>query len=400
MKIVFQNQGEIDPRSIKTFGVNSKESKSAIGYFGTGLKYAIAVLLRKGCHIEVWSGMNHYTFSVAETQIRHGKFDIIKMNDEELGFTTELGKNWDISGAYRELYCNCTDEEGEITKTEFDITPLEGFTTIIVWGDAIEKAHENSDEIILDKSRKPLFVTQGIEVYQGSCGHVYYKGVNVGKLEYPTQYTYNILVPISLTEDRTAKHSWEIATILSSWVVEIKDSKFLTRFLTVGKGTYENYVDINRSQNREGCVAGRTPHFFETCKKLYKKRHLNRNRSVDALVNSIVGEEKPKPSAAVTELDLKRIEKAKEFIATAGYDIEYPIVVTDELDDDYLGLASDDVIYITKKALRLGQKEVTITLLEEYVHLKFKVGDFTREMQNVLFNLIIDAWSEIQGEIV
>ena len=38
--IVFENAGEIDPRLFALIGVNVKESENAIGFFGTGLKYA------------------------------------------------------------------------------------------------------------------------------------------------------------------------------------------------------------------------------------------------------------------------------------------------------------------------------------------------------------------------
>lgn len=40
--LTFHNPGELDPRLITTFGVSIKESTNPIGYFGTGLKYALA----------------------------------------------------------------------------------------------------------------------------------------------------------------------------------------------------------------------------------------------------------------------------------------------------------------------------------------------------------------------
>lgn len=53
MAVIFENPGEIDPRMISTFGVNVKENDSAIGFFGTGLKYAIAILLRNHHRISI-----------------------------------------------------------------------------------------------------------------------------------------------------------------------------------------------------------------------------------------------------------------------------------------------------------------------------------------------------------
>ncbi len=54
--VIFRNKGVIDPSSITTFGVSSKENPGAIGFFGTGLKYAIAILLREGCDITIHAG--------------------------------------------------------------------------------------------------------------------------------------------------------------------------------------------------------------------------------------------------------------------------------------------------------------------------------------------------------
>ena len=98
--IVFENKGELDIRAIKTFGVNSKDNPaSAIGYFGTGLKYALAILLRAKHVVTIITGGKKYTFGVVTSKIRNYSFDIVTMNGEELGFTTELGKDWDEIGS-------------------------------------------------------------------------------------------------------------------------------------------------------------------------------------------------------------------------------------------------------------------------------------------------------------
>ena len=38
MSVVFENQGLVDVRAIKTFGVSVKENENQMGFFGTGLK--------------------------------------------------------------------------------------------------------------------------------------------------------------------------------------------------------------------------------------------------------------------------------------------------------------------------------------------------------------------------
>ena len=117
--VTFHNPGEIDLRVISTMGVNVKpDNDAAIGYFGTGLKYAIAVLLRHRQQVVVWSGWRRVELTATTETIRGKDFAVVNMRDgdgpwQSLGFTTELGRNWTLENAYRELYSNCKDEGGE-----------------------------------------------------------------------------------------------------------------------------------------------------------------------------------------------------------------------------------------------------------------------------------------------
>lgn len=112
--IIFENSGEIDPRLISLIGVNVKERSNAIGYFGTGLKYAVACLLRWGEKLTVQSGLAEFTFDTEEAKIRGQSFGVLVMRSAvdhlQLGFTTDLGKRWEPWMVYRELWCNAHDE--------------------------------------------------------------------------------------------------------------------------------------------------------------------------------------------------------------------------------------------------------------------------------------------------
>ena len=46
MTVSFITPGQIDLENVFTFGISAKESDNPIGFFGTGLKFAIATLLR------------------------------------------------------------------------------------------------------------------------------------------------------------------------------------------------------------------------------------------------------------------------------------------------------------------------------------------------------------------
>ena len=139
MPIIFSNPGLIDPRLITVLGVNVKEGTSPIGFFGTGLKYAISVLLRNQCSIHIYAGQDAYAFSTREETIRGKTFSVVHMNDQPLGFTTELGKNWKPWMALRELYSNAKDEGGDWRLGDLSPKDLPGNTVIVVDGtDALD----------------------------------------------------------------------------------------------------------------------------------------------------------------------------------------------------------------------------------------------------------------------
>ena len=102
--IVFQNNGLIDLRAVRTVGLNAKpKTDNPIGEFGTGLKLAIAVILRHGGEVTLYRGNQPYNFGVKYTKFRGEPCELITMNGEELGFTLNYGKNWKPWQAFREL---------------------------------------------------------------------------------------------------------------------------------------------------------------------------------------------------------------------------------------------------------------------------------------------------------
>ena len=121
--IIHEPLGLIDLRAFTTFGINAKpNTNSPIGYFGPGLKYAIAVLVREGLKVTVWIGTEPHEFYCEPSNFRGKDFSLIRMRRQrgvtrkwmatDLPFTTELGKNWKLWMALRELHSNTLDENG------------------------------------------------------------------------------------------------------------------------------------------------------------------------------------------------------------------------------------------------------------------------------------------------
>lgn len=206
--LCFSNPGEIDPRFIAVMGLNVKENQNPIGYFGTGLKYALAVTMRYGGKVKIQSGTKEITFSISKDTIRGKEFSFIKMHSDEitqtLGFTTELGKNWLPWMAYRELYCNTLDEKGVVTVIHQEPEPKAGFTRVLIQSDVLLNVHENQrNSFILSSQFPPLYANDFLEIYPGPSYAGFYHGIKVLDYTKPTVFTYNLLGKVGLTEDRT-----------------------------------------------------------------------------------------------------------------------------------------------------------------------------------------------------
>jgi len=235
----FENNGLIDKRAITVMGVSSK-SGGAIGYFGTGLKYAISTILRNGMTITIYRGLEKLEFTKQKEKIRDHEFDIILMNGQALGFTTQLGRNWETWQAFRELYSNCIDENGKIF--EGDAYPEDLTTLIRVEGEEFFKQYTLKDNIFISPSQVPDEIFNSCEVYFNSTG-IFYRKVRV-KDKVKLLFRYNILSNIDLTEDRTAKYDFQIAWVIRDAACLSNNKWFIEKMVTKNQGYFEDQIEF------------------------------------------------------------------------------------------------------------------------------------------------------------
>lgn len=384
--VCFQNKGIIDAVSICTFGVNAKDTDNPIGYFGTGLKYAIAVLLRENQEIEIKSGDESYKFDTIETEIRGKKFYVVRMNESLLGFTTELGKRWEMWQAFRELYCNALDENGEVFDGETDHSQEK--TTIIVKGKKFHDSYLEKDSIILNAP--VLKAHHETDIHSGSNEAVFYKKVRIYKLPKQTYYTYNIKNCLSITEDRTAESFHQVCARMADAIVRIDDIDIIENILLIGQRYFESEIDLTDSHDRPSEI------FLQTVQKL--KFNPKINKSALAVLAKYEKRGEPKPSD-LTDIQSKQMDKATEFCSKIGYNIaEFTVIATRDLTSGLMGLAENSTIYISIDAFGMGTKYVASTLIEEYLHLRTGYRDCTLELQNHLFNDIVSLGERLIGE--
>jgi hypothetical protein len=419
--LVFHNPGEIDIRGACIAGLSAKEGDSPIGYFGTGLKYSIACILRWGGKITIYSGTTEYKFKLGEIEFRGAAFKIVYMNDEPLGFTTEYGKNWEPWQVFRELYANARDEGGDVELYCNDLQVAEGRTAIFVSGppDMIEAFH-NRNEIILPINMRWDHETDKIKFTARQAVGIYYRGVRVH--EQPCLYTWNFLQQIQLTEDRTLLSviglSYRFYHFLEQ---DLHDIDIIIKLLSSKLSDFE--PKLLKTIERDGapvtlesrpveCIfmdcysvpqvaySWHSDEFKEACKRLYQRDPTTfvKLRPFVKSIDSKLVEDK---AYILNHREQQMFDKAKQLVSMFGFESEIanlPIIVQ-ELGGNTLGLYESSTIYLSPKLFDQGTKQLVATLYEECYHHRTQKVDCTYNMQSDLFNIIVSLNEELHGVI-
>lgn len=412
--IIFSNPGLIDIDAALMMGVNAKASDTAIGYFGTGLKFAIATLLRNDCAVTIHRGAERFDFTTEPFETRGKAFDRVVMiraplhsannygfksepTKENLGFTTALGKNWEVWQAFRELYTNAIDEGGQISRD--DSFPLENLivagevTVIAVSGAAIEKAYAERSAFLLEG--KPDIETETVDIFNRPSNGIFYRGLCIYRTEHPMKQTFNIKRYCTLSEDRMASHQFQLHEAIAKGMDELcakEEHRDLTEsILCAPKQSYERSINYNGIFDSDA----RSDAFIETVGRLVKTRENDLNDHAKKAYNRLAKEKVELAEAKISSLEALMLAKAMAFAEKLGFDLgQYPILIVKRIGTHVWGKAMNGKIYISAEAFGYGTKTVAGTLIEEYIHLSQNVFDETRAMQEFLINKIVSLGEE------
>lgn len=392
MNLIFSNPGTLDFRALTMLGVNAKpNSTSPIGYFGTGLKYAVAVCARMGVGFYIQPG-DGTTWRAQRKDIdfRGKQFSGVEVvcttshkSVMELPFTTELGKNWGLKHVYRELRSNCADEGGRIIIDNLLPPPKNGEVCFIVDSAVLCEYHRNrADEMFFNDPQADRFENHFRSTLHP--GIIYYRGIAVARIEKPTKYSYNIMSQLTLTEDRTLS-AGEISSVDYCIVTDAdKNAQLASDLLTAPVESYEESLPMYIYVYSDPTIIGA---LNQTAHKLFAE-----DRSV--LVPDIVEKltRAYQKSAGYEPLPLSEKEDGwtKLAISTCqkelGFDFgNMSLIFNAQLPTGMLGLANtkDRRIYIGTGAFLQGYRKVLSTLIEEYFHVKFNVMDYSRKFQDL-----------------
>lgn len=248
MKVHFITPTKLSVLDISSMGDSSKrEDNSKIGKFDSGLKYAIALLLRDSVDIEISvfsdkcesNRFNFFTTLVFDGSTSKNK-ELITIRDLDgkniiTGFAKNLGYNWEIWMAYREIMSNVLDEGGYVLEQEI-CTEFETGTLITLEFD------ENNEFFKVWQNRhlymnfeEPLYkVSHSVEALKNNEGYlrIYKQNILVYEdREKPSRFAWNIKFG-EIDERRILNNIYSVEQSISSAIQDTDNEEFLREIIT------------------------------------------------------------------------------------------------------------------------------------------------------------------------
>jgi hypothetical protein len=379
--VTFANNPAMPIEGLTLMGVNVKKGANPIGFFGTGLKFAIATLLRTGHKVEIFiSGVRH-DLSLKEKIIRDVPFQIVCLDGEELGFTTETGKNWQVWQAYRELSCNAMDEQDWYVGFS-NVANDELATIIRVTGAEIEQVHNERHRYFCEAKLIQRVKDIG-EVREGESRTIFYRGVRVYETEKPMLFTYNLIAPLALTEDRTMANSFMLPSIFGKLIAGLDHHDMIARAVRAEDAWMEHKAEF-----------GAVQHYTEAFMAVMTRNAANWrvNNSAKRFWQELRPKEDPyKPvpiDATETAMLTEALSLAEKVDPECRLSLE-EIRICGFLGEGVIGLFREGQIYLSKDVFKQGMQIVAGTVYEEWLHRDRGLADESRSMQNYLINQIM-----------
>lgn len=385
MTISFVTPGVLDIDAVFTFGMSAKNNDNPIGFFGTGLKFACATLLRTGHKIRIFTDGRWHALRTEDKMFRDKEFSLVYLDERPLGFTTELGKQWQGWMAFRELHSNTLDEGGQTISGEYDLRTGQ-MTVIEVTGNDIDEAFAQRATIFCDSA--VLAENAYLKIRAGHSHHIYYRGVRVGNHRKHALFTYDLVAKTTLTEDRTCAYDWETNSYMVNGISQLQDRQLLRNILTTPQpACLEAALDFEN-------VPAPSPEFLEVVRESHQSQFLNASARKLASRMAVFADD---AEVTLDHIQQTQMDKAVNFLLALGFAVNrYPIKVV-ELYGAH-GKAANGTIYISPQCFRQGTKYLASTVYEEFLHLSEGVLDETRKMQTMLFDQIMTMGERIVGQ--
>lgn len=417
-----KSKGKIDIQAFSLIGASSKRNDSSkIGMYGSGNKYAISTLLRKGIEFYVFSGKDEIKFTTRDQKFRDQNFKVILINGNETSLTTTMGGNdWDTAFApIREIYSNAMDEDDEAEINEIEvIDPEEDYTKFYIeMTPDVEHFYKNVGLYFCTKNENVIFANKYGAIYKNADSdfktRIFRKGILAYENQNKSVFHYNF-VDIEINESRVIKYQFQlynrIAVILKLCNNESAINVLIFALTGANAGFYEHKAEyeigipfseawLNACKDKKFApvefasmldaeeLKGRITLPMNLLKSLKLQFDeidvlgLN-DSSKKSDTNYVIV--KPKENFVNKVIDaVGKLLETSYLDRWDNPEIEY----VQFLDNNIIGQAEKGRILLSTKLDIYGIDEIAKIIIEENEHNISGLGDETRAFQNHLFNL-------------
>lgn len=414
--IKIENKGEIDLGGLHLMGVSSKrEDEEKIGFFGSGNKYAIALMLREKIPFKIYSGTQEVKIDCVPVFFRGQLHNQIRINKEKTSLTSSMGIDWEPWFAVREMYCNAVDEGGEKITMVQELDPEKGKTSVyIALDEKLEVFFRNFQKYILtekkDRHIKEKTCYGDVEVYPSNGEELvcYRKGIRIfPKNSTKSLFWYNFS-KIEINESRTYKYEHEVLERIASVFAVTNNQIIIKNYLQNWKHFYESeakweYVSDKLSPAWHEILRGQrvypvnlaieTGDYEGKANSFIVPDKLAKKISEEIKDAEVVGYTKGKEFLVLemTENEKVKVDTAFQELKRIGYDITCKFVLAEAKVGDVIAWYDKETntIYHTRKHLN-SISELKNTLLEEHFH-SLGLEDGQRTFVTFLIDEIIKA---------
>lgn len=377
--IIFHNPGHIEPNAFRLMGASVK-NEGSFGRFGTGLKYAVATILRGGGTITVHSGERTFGFVLEATSLKDREFSEVVLfektpdgygaNYQPLGFTDRLGRDWEPWMVIRELGCNARDEGGDFQLWEDEEWGPSGDGTEIVvrWGEV----EENWTEVLASTfapAGETLLEENGVRVLPGPSDYLYHRGVRVWKLPRPSVFTYDVTSEVDLTEDRTVKYSFCVVADVRNAILATADRSIIAGAVTAGSDRWEGTFDWTGTQWHPRDPG---PDWLEEVALLRDKRHAVSKSAADVMLSHSAIKTATHYAGGTYEEMAGSYGEVVERLEGIGIELkDLKTFVVEALPESQKSTVRNGAIYVTKETLEESPSvELAEEVLRRFLELK------------------------------
>jgi len=416
--ILIRSKGEIQVGALKLMGASTKrDDENKIGMFGSGNKYAISYFMRKGLKPIIFSGKEEIKLGTEKEMFSDKVFDVITINGDKTSITTEMGPKWDLWQALREFYSNALDEGIIEFNLVEDISFKENSTSIFIPTNEDVFTLWNNREKYFNTSRVVLNSVNGSLILEKPKGFndedrmlsIFKQTIRCNKGEKGTESLFDYEIPkAELNEERLIASEFFLKLSMARILRETTSVDVVNQLLeNINENSFEANLLNNTTINDPGYTFSETWREAIGHKKIipaYAVAFLKISDTMNLIMlsnnmykclkkafgNEIVSEHiKGSESDNMlykdysSDFSKQMLKEVGQFFTECDFFIPYTVDVVEFENTSTYGLALVDEkrILIDKKSFDKGKSFVANTIMEEYIHVKYGVGDETRAFQ-------------------